>query len=341
VRFRIVARCAVVVLCGVAGCGDNGTTVGDADAGGTVRRDGSPPAPDTGAIEPGALPEGDTGIAARYPGDVGIEGDPSVVFFDDFEATASPADLRDRWDVVWNEATLRIAEEPANVNAGARAVEMIFPRGGEVGNGLMKHLTVEREVLFLRFYSKFDPALDITGAGSFHNCGSISAHYHVDGMSTPGVPADGTNKFLVSYEATVWSGPAPGHLIAYVYHPEQRDNYGDIFFPTGEIMPNTSLPGDFGDDFVPRPNITPELGRWHSFELMVRANTPGRRDGRIAMWLDGRLIADFPNMRLRDVDSLLIDYLNVGGYINPNDVRENRLWFDDVVAATSYIGPRL
>jgi hypothetical protein len=337
-------RWVSVVVCGLGflggtGCGDDGAGR-DSDAGGTVRPDGSRPA-DSGPVDPGSLPEGDTGIAARYPGDVGIADDPSVIFADDFEATASPSDLRDRWDVVWNEATLRVAEEPENVNAGARAIEMIFPRGGEVGNGLMKHLTDEREVLFLRFHSKFDPALDITGAGSFHNGGSISAHYHVDGMSTPGVRADGTNKFLVSYEATVWSGPPPGHLIAYVYHPGQRDDYGDIFFPNGEVMPNTSLPGDFGDDFVARPNVTPELGRWHAFELMVRANTPGARDGRIAMWLDGRLIADFPNMRFRDVDTLLIDYLNIGGYINPNDVRENRLWFDDVVAATSYIGPRL
>lgn len=31
------------------------------------------------------LPEGDSGIAAEYPGDVGIERDPAVVFYDGFE----------------------------------------------------------------------------------------------------------------------------------------------------------------------------------------------------------------------------------------------------------------
>jgi hypothetical protein len=91
---------------------------------------------------------------------------------------------------------------------------------------------------------------------------------------------------------------------------------------------------------VSRPNFRPELGRWYCYEFMVRANIAGRRDGRIACWVDGKLIADFPNLRFRDTDTLKIDFLSIGGYINPNKIRTNMLWFDDVVAATSYIGPQ-
>ena len=72
---------------------------------------------------------------------------------------------------------------------------------------------------------------------------------------------------------------------------------------------------------------------------MVKANTVGRRDGRIACWVDGKLIADFPNLRLRDVEDLKIDWFGVGLYMSPNTIRANKKWFDDVVAATSYIGP--
>ena len=72
---------------------------------------------------------------------------------------------------------------------------------------------------------------------------------------------------------------------------------------------------------------------------MVKANTPGQRDGRIACWVDGKLIADFPNLRLRDVEDLKIDCFGVGLYISPNTMRANKKWYDDVVAATSYIGP--
>jgi hypothetical protein len=288
------------------------------------------------------LPEGEAGIAAKYPGDAGIGKDPAVVFAHDFEDMSRPDDLRRCWDSVFHDSTLGIASEARGVHSGRKALEMTFPqRDGDVGNGLMKHLTPERDTLYLRYYQKFDKGLDVRGAASFHNGGTISARYHVDGRSTPGKRADGRNKFLVSFECTVYSkAPPPGNLTIYIYHPEQRSDYGDIFYPSGLISPNTSLPGNFGKDFVPRPDVLPQLDVWHCYEVMLRANAAGSRDGRIACWLDGKLVADFPNVRFRDIESLKIDYLTVGGYINPNKVRTNRIWFDDVVAATSYIGPQ-
>ena len=35
------------------------------------------------------------------------------------------------------------------------------------------------------------------------------------------------------------------------------------------------------------------------------------------------------------------DLLAIGIYIADNSARENKKWYDDVVAATSYIGPRV
>ncbi|MBN2576677.1 MAG: hypothetical protein JXP73_19080, partial [Deltaproteobacteria bacterium] len=177
--------------------------------------------------------------------------------------------------------------------------------------------------------------------GSSHNGSSISAHYTVNGQSTPGVPADGTNKFLANLEN--WRGDAstvsPGQLNVYVYHPEQRSQWGDHFFPTGLVMPNTSIPFDFGPDFAARPDVVPELDRWYGYELMVKANTPGQRDGRIAAWLDGRLVMDFPNLRLRDVTTLAIDRFALCYHIKANPNGESKRWYDNVVAAKSYIGP--
>jgi hypothetical protein len=72
---------------------------------------------------------------------------------------------------------------------------------------------------------------------------------------------------------------------------------------------------------------------------MVKANTAGLRDGRIAYWLDGRLIADFPGLRLRDVDTLKINSAALDLHIRSNTIRENKKWYDDVVVATAYIGP--
>jgi hypothetical protein len=72
---------------------------------------------------------------------------------------------------------------------------------------------------------------------------------------------------------------------------------------------------------------------------MLQANMPGSRDGRIALWLDGTLIADFRNLRLRDIDTLRIDRFNLSLHIGSNTRAPAHKWYDDVVAATSYIGP--
>jgi hypothetical protein len=72
---------------------------------------------------------------------------------------------------------------------------------------------------------------------------------------------------------------------------------------------------------------------------MVKANTPGQRDGRIAVWIDGNLVADFLNVRLRDTSSLKIDEFWLSFHIGNNSIRQNLKWYDNVVVARSYIGP--
>ena len=290
------------------------------------------------------LPEGDAGIAAKYPGDSGIESDPAVLFHDSFEEDAQPADLHKMWSAVSHEMYMRIADEPANVNHGTRALEVAMPlqRDG-LSIELRRQLENEQDVVFLRFYSKFEKGYDHP-RGSSHNGGVIAAHYYPGGRATPGIPADGSNKFLVGFETERGDSPSPGKLNIYVYHPEQGGSFGDHIYPTGKVVPSVVRtpappPLTFGPNFVPRPDFIPELDRWYCYEFMVKANTPGRRDGRVALWVDGKLIADFPNFRFRDVASLKIDSIGVGLYLRPNLVRENKKWFDDVVAATSYIGP--
>ncbi|MCC7380179.1 MAG: hypothetical protein IT384_00005 [Deltaproteobacteria bacterium] len=295
---------------------------------------------DSGIPQPDDLPHGSTGIASRYAGDNGIGSDPAVVFADGFETYTQVSQLSQRWTGgVYHTQNLRIATETANVFSGTKAIEVVIPQGrSEVSNALDQIVSPEPDVLFLRYYDKFEAPFDVVG--SSHNGAFIASHYFDNG-ATPGVPADGTNKFLVSLEhgRESASEPRPGFLNIYIYHPAQRDVYGDHFFPDGTVIPFSYLPGDFGPTFVPRPSRVPDLDRWYCHELMVKANTPGLRDGRIAIWEDGEIVADFPNMRLRDVPSLTINRFQVVLHArdNPNGVA--RKWIDNVVAATSYIGP--
>jgi len=158
----------------------------------------------------------------------------------------------------------------------------------------------------------------------------------------PGIPADGRNEYTVLLDT--WRPDdkvaSPGFLATYTYHPEQRHQWGEHFFPSGRMLPYGGSPSYFGPQFTPRPELVPDRDRWNCYELMVKANTPGKRDGRIAFWVDGKLAADYQNLRLRDVDTLKANRVGLGLYTQ-NDMIRGRceMWFDDVVVATSYIGP--
>jgi hypothetical protein len=329
---------------GLSGCGgddDDSVADGDADADsdsdGDADADADADADGDADADSDADADGD-GIAADYPGDQGIGADPRVVFADDFESYGDGGDLTDRWDDVYHDVAITRTAE--NVYAGAQALEFYVPQqDDEHSNTVAQRLETEYDVLYLRFYTRYDPNFDVVG--SSHNGGGISAHYYVDGQATPGIPADGTNKYLIELEA--WRGeeqePNPGSLNVYIYHPEQRSEWGDHFFPDGTVLPFTYKPGDFGPDFVARDNVVPELGRWYCFEVMLRANTPAQRDGQITVWVDGVIAADFPNLRLRDVPELTIDRFNLSLHIGSNTRGATFKWYDNVVAATEYIGP--
>lgn len=286
------------------------------------------------------LPEGNNGIASRYPGDKGITGDSAVFFADDFESYLQPLEIEQRWDALYQRHLVGLTKDSAVVYAGKQSLEFTLPQQtAELSDGIDKILSKGQDVLFLRYYSRFHSPFDVIG--SSHNGSSISANYMDKGRATPGIPANGTNKFLVNLEN--WRGdaetPSPGYLNLYVYHPEQRSEYGDHFFPDGIVSPYTSKPFDFGPHFIPRPPIITPLDQWFCYEYMVKANTPGKRDGRIAVWVDGKLVADFMNLRLRDIESLKIDRFGLSFHIKSNPKGEARKWFDNVVVASSYIGP--
>jgi hypothetical protein len=284
------------------------------------------------------LPEGNTGIASKYAGDAGIEKDPAVLLYDNFES----GNLK-KWDNHFHDEYTHFTEDPANVHGGRKTLEFVVPKTDvEVGNGIDKHFKPGYEVLFIRYYSKFDKGFD--QIGSSHNGAYISASYNRDGHATPGERADGKNKFLVGLENSRFDEKlrSPGMLNFYCYHPEQRSNYGDHFNPSGMVTPYDDKLGNnntFGSNFIKRPEFIPELDRWYCYEFMVKMNTPGQRDGRIACWVDGKLVADIPNFRLRDVDTLKIDACSLSLHVNCKTQRDNKKWYDDVVIATSYVGP--
>lgn len=294
------------------------------------------------AQAPLPLPEGNKGIATEYPGDVGISTDPAVVFFENFEnvSESSLSETNSAFDAVYGPNI--ITQVADNVNSGINAVETTHT--SSVSFGGVKNLGSGYETLHLRYYMKCHdnfPGMHHTGGGIYAAQG---LSYTQIGNIT-GVHPDGTNNFHAYLDNLSplfsWSPEgndiSPGWLHVYCYNMDQGGSWGDHFFPDGMILPGASG-ADFGNDFVSRDNVLPELGRWYCFEIMLQANTPGQADGRIAFWVDGQLAADFPGLNLRSEISLKPNHIAISTY--SSELHSNKtIWYDDVVAATSYIGP--
>ena len=290
----------------------------------------------------------DIGLAARYPGDKNIGSDSAVILADDFESYNSPSEIKSKWDEVYQLPNIKIASEADNVFGGTKALEFSLPiSANEVANSLGKHLSPQRDTVFIRAYTKFDSGYAVSGSN--HDGLRLSANYPGPGIVPP---SDGTGFFLFLVQNNVEGNflpgeAAPGYSHIYAYWPRQRSSFGDHWYPDGMVKPYDNNIGNDGEwvafpsqypDFKPMANFLPERNRWYCYELMVHANTPGQNNGEVKYWIDGKLISDFPNLNIRSIDALKIDEAHIGLQAKHSE-RVNKKWYDNVVIATEYIGP--
>ncbi len=290
-----------------------------------------------GYAEP--LPEG-PGLSVNYINDIGIVDDPSVLFADDFEQSM----LDEHWDHTWaNRGESRIIHDKIGVHSGGSAymARIHRPADGPSSVGARKFLLPGHDTLFFRYYAKYSSNSELYHGGT-HNAASIAARRPDEIYeSYAGVYAKGDNLYSIILDtwrpdSTVAS---PGEMAFYCYHMHQGHQWGDHFFPSGRVLPGGREL--FGPKFVPRDDFTPERGRWYCYELMIIANTPGERNGRAAFWVDGILTGDFPNLEFRNTAELKPNRIAFQLYTHNEQITGDvTMWFDDAVAATSYIGPR-
>ena len=129
----------------------------------------------------------------------------------------------------------------------------------------------------------------------------------------------------------------------------------------------------WGNSLTPaQPTLVPR-DRWQCVEVMLQCNSaPDKSDGELALWLDGKPVIHigpgarrsrwtgmgfslveqggepFEGFRWRTNDQLKINFLWLLHYVTelagrqnhvakPNPI--NRVWFDDIVVGTEYVGP--
>src|SRR5262249_21721326 len=88
------------------------------------------------------------GLAAKYPGDVGIANDPDVLFADDFES----GDMKK-----WDQQRGRVVMTQDKPNSGHWCVQMPMERGKNHGGDAIKWFMPGADMVYARVYVKFSP----------------------------------------------------------------------------------------------------------------------------------------------------------------------------------------
>jgi len=313
-------------------------------------------------LSPGSFAFGEEelkeGIAAKYVGDTGIEGDASVIFTENFE-TGDLARIAKRWGEASNKRgeVQALSDDVSARSLGRRSLQMTGTLGLDSGGHLFTAFKRGYDKVYLRFYTKF--AAD---HGYEHHFVCLGGYNPSTPWPSPhaGTRPRGDDRIMVFIDAIGHYGryPPPGVWGLYTYWPEMKIS-ADHHYWGNVLSPATPAP-------VPH-------GRWTCVELMVKLNSaPGKRDGELALWLDGKAsmrfakgmrrgpwsgmgfqLVDtggvpFEGLRLRTSMDLKINHLWLEHYVDEGAQRQNkvtkprrvnRVWFDDIVVATEYIGP--
>ncbi len=307
------------------------------------------------------LPEG-AGLAAKYPGDVGIADDAAVVLVENFEAESFD-DVNKRWESVSHPEIMSLSDDKPAASGGKRSLLVTHVGGGGDGGHLYRRLMPGYDKLHVRFYVRFD-----------RDCFPIHHFFHVGGYRPPtpypqggaGEPPRGDERFSVGVEpfGRSWTWDY------YTYWMEMRGSP-----PRGQT---------WGNSFIRNPDLKVERDRWICAELMIKLNDVGKSNGEMAMWIDGKLVSHlgpgfpsgkwifdkflrgeggqsvrwndekgdrenfevprggkpFEGFRWRRDERLKINFLWVLDYITDAPRGHvSKVWFDDIVVAKEYIGP--
>ena len=232
------------------------------------------------------------GIAAQFPGDVGIDQHPAVLLVETFES-ASLDDVIDRWD--WSRGAdagmLALDDEvdrPAN-SPGRQALRMTVGRDGPSSADLRKILDHRHDRIHLRFYVRF--AEDY---GFMHHFTRIAGDAQPTTWMRGGAGSRPTSRFSAAIE-TMPASPnhyprrvhttPPGFWFFYTYWPGMRSWQTPAGEPDGR--PNAY----YGNNLMPAEPVAAKRGAWQCIEIMVRMNSqPGVKDGALALWVEGELV---------------------------------------------------
>jgi hypothetical protein len=129
-----------------------------------------------------------------------------------------------------------------------------------------------------------------------------------------------------------WSGRYMFHgtsIKFYLYYPDLYKVYGDVKPVAGKLY--------YGNGPTLNPGFTLKTGVWYTVTQRIVMNTPGKADGLVEGFIDGKLCASQKGIRFRDVSTLMIDriyFANFFGGSGEPPSKTESISFDDFVVYT-------
>ncbi len=296
------------------------------------------------------------GLAAHHPGDADIDHDPDVLFASGFEDGLSGWTQR-------HPGIFGIVADATFAHGGTRCALATATRGQDAGGEIVWQTKAGQDVLFVRFYCRFAP--DAVWPHHFVKVRALAKGF--DGHAGAAPPGD----------QGFWTGiePLRGQWRFYTYWHRMRgfNNPGPVPGKNDDGTETTAENDFYGNSFTPDGQPEVPRDRWICVEAMLQANTPGKSDGEMAFWIDGSKVghyrpgaptgawrrnvwltttdpkhspAPFPGFDFRTSKALKINEVALLWYVSEQYAAKgsstrNRVWFDDVVVATRYIGPQV
>jgi len=203
-----------------------------------------------------------------------------------------------------------------------KALSIATPKGSHYGASIefpLKNIKGgEPSEIYFRYYLRLGDDWNPTGGGKLPGIGGT---YGKAGWG--GRPSNGSNG---------WS--ARGLFKA--------QNEGKT--PIGFYCYHADMKGKYGENWVwDRDDLGYlENNRWYCIEQYTRLNTPGKKDGILSGWVDGKLAFENTKVRMRNTPTIKIQNIWINLYHGGGKPAssEDHLYIDDIVVSRKPIGPR-
>lgn len=272
---------------GSAGAGTGGATSGG--SGGTTNTGGSSTGGSTsmgGSSTGGSTSTGSVGLSQNYPGDQGIDSDPSVIFHSDFENGMSG------WSWYNKDTSLiDVKNDAAKAHGGSHYMQASVTQTQLAANQYISahaqyQFPSRVPVAYWRFYTQF-----VGNSAVPHHwvrVGAGNATYASDGLAA--VVPGGNEGFWFDLDAH-----DNGNFSFYAYWQEMRSwecNDGSTNPSCAGYNGPSSTPY-YGNNFNPAGQSAFPRDKWFCVEIKTKANTPNQYDGELELWIDNKLVGDY------------------------------------------------